>query len=108
MSHDTIIEHIHGADFGFIHYPDNVATSQRIPTKLFEYMAAGLPIITPDNSIVEVAKSYQAPLISYQILEPDYDAVATSMTDLTIDQYKPSRDLFWSSYTSIIERLFQS
>jgi glycosyltransferase involved in cell wall biosynthesis len=45
VSHDAIMDAIAQADFGLIAYPPNPSTRNTIPTKLFEYLGAGLPIL---------------------------------------------------------------
>ena len=46
VNHDDIWNAIDQADVGIIYYPPNVANDNSIPTKLYEYLAAHLPVIT--------------------------------------------------------------
>jgi glycosyltransferase involved in cell wall biosynthesis len=50
VSHADILEEIASADFGLISYPILPHTKERIPTKLYEYMACGLPFFLEENS----------------------------------------------------------
>jgi glycosyltransferase involved in cell wall biosynthesis len=45
VPHEQIEHAIAAADFGLVCYPHSTHTRGRVPTKLFEYMAAGIPIL---------------------------------------------------------------
>ena len=45
LPHHRIMEAIESADFGIIYYPPAPHNDLRIPTKLFEYLACGLPVL---------------------------------------------------------------
>jgi glycosyltransferase involved in cell wall biosynthesis len=45
VPHQLILAHIKASDFGIISYPENPATINSVPTKLYEYLANKLPIL---------------------------------------------------------------
>lgn len=46
VPHGEIVKAIKHSNFGIVHYPTSLHTYRSMPTKLYEYMAAGLPILT--------------------------------------------------------------
>ncbi len=50
VSHPKIYNSISKANFGIISYPVMPHTKERIPTKLYEYLACGLPFFIQENS----------------------------------------------------------
>ena len=49
VPHREIMEEIRHADFGIVYYPPSPHTSGAVPTKLYEYMACQLPVLTWKN-----------------------------------------------------------
>lgn len=72
VPHSEIVEAIGASDFGIICYPPSYHIENRIPTKLYEYMACRLPIILQkQESWVEICKPYQAALdIDFRNIQP--------------------------------------
>lgn len=63
VPHNQILEAIASADFGVISYPASTHIENRIPTKLYEYLACGLPIILEDyEPWTTICRPYQAAL----------------------------------------------
>ncbi len=50
ITHEKILETIATANFGIISYPMMSHTKDKIPTKLYEYLACGLPFFIQENS----------------------------------------------------------
>jgi len=64
VPHKHIFEAIAAADFGIICYPPSRHIENRIPTKLYEYLACKLPIILTDyKPWEELCQPYQAALV---------------------------------------------
>lgn len=70
LPHKLIIEAISTAHFGIVCYPESPHTSGAIPTKAYEYLACGLPVLTtplwsplfdPYNASIIFDKSTSAP-----------------------------------------------
>jgi hypothetical protein len=49
VPHSEILAQIAEADFGIIYYSPSPHTAQKVPTKLFEYLQANLPILLQNN-----------------------------------------------------------
>jgi glycosyltransferase involved in cell wall biosynthesis len=64
VSHQLIIDQISTADFGIISYPHSPHIEHKIPTKLYEYLHAGLPILLANHAPwVELSKPYNAAIV---------------------------------------------
>ncbi len=97
VPHDEILEEIKLADFGLICYQPNKNTENRIPTKLYEYLALQLPIIVQNNKLwVELCSAYQSALvIDFQ----NYDVVSV-LNKIKKVKFYPNgtdRSLLWES-----------
>ncbi|MDO7883754.1 glycosyltransferase [Hymenobacter cheonanensis] len=51
VPHARIVAAMHQAHFGLLAYRPHPSTWRCRPTKLFEYLAHGLPVLTPDNPL---------------------------------------------------------
>lgn len=51
VPHQEILQHIQGSHIGLLPYRPNASTFRCIPTKLYEYMAYGLPILIQGNPL---------------------------------------------------------
>ncbi len=79
------------ADLGLILYPPDYSMNRRIclPNKLFEYLMAGLPVLTaPLEAIVEVAQTYDVGAVVHSV-EPQ--AVGQAISALLADEAALSR-----------------
>lgn len=72
VPHPEILEAIQQADFGIICYPTSEHIHQKIPTKLYEYLACQLPILLQTNPLWEsICKPYPAAIpIDFANLAP--------------------------------------
>ncbi|MEQ9593719.1 MAG: glycosyltransferase, partial [Cyclobacteriaceae bacterium] len=65
VPHSQIMNEIDRAGFGIVHYPTSPSTINSIPTKLYEYMANRLPIITWANqSFSGLVTKYEAGVLA--------------------------------------------
>ncbi|MEQ6120142.1 glycosyltransferase [Reichenbachiella sp. MALMAid0571] len=61
VSHSKIVEQIASSDFGIVSYNVNPSNENCMPTKVFEYLAYGLPIISQSGTIwTEYASGFNA------------------------------------------------
>ena len=71
VPHQTILQHLVNADYGLVSYRKEPNITNRFPTKIFEYLAIGLPMILQDHppwvNLCKEAKSAIA--ISYEDYE---------------------------------------
>jgi hypothetical protein len=49
VPHHEIVAQIFNSDFGIIYYPASPHTENRIPTKLYEYLSARLPLLIQNH-----------------------------------------------------------
>jgi hypothetical protein len=103
VPHPIIMEEISKADFGIIYYPPLPHTSGSVPTKLYEYLACQLPILTWQNqTFLDLVEQHQAGL------------VVTESYDLLLDKMyrtqfypQPPENVFWEAdkFRARIEKL---
>lgn len=72
IDHAEIVDAINKSDLGLILYPPSPSTRNRIPTKLYEYMAARIPIVMIDNPvwISFTAPFHAAVLVDINSIDP--------------------------------------
>jgi glycosyltransferase involved in cell wall biosynthesis len=78
VPHQEIMHQIFNSDFGIIYYPPSPHTENRIPTKLYEYMSAELPLLLqnyppwvilcdPWQAVIPI--DFHAPIDAYALLK---------------------------------------
>lgn len=93
VPHERIMREIATADFGIIAYPINASTAGSIPTKLYEYLAAGLPILLFEHPPWEaLCREFQACII----VPGTYDA-ASILREMQRGGFypRPAVGVFW-------------
>ncbi len=79
VGHERIVDLLQRAHFGIISYPTSPHTSARIPTKLFEYISARLPILLCNNPRwIELADKVSA-AIPVNFEQPDPVSILEKM-----------------------------
>jgi glycosyltransferase involved in cell wall biosynthesis len=94
LPHTKILAEIQQADAGIIWYPENLSTQSSLPTKLFEYLGLGLPILICHNKASHhLVLDHAAGLV---LKEPiDYPGLAQA---LKARHYKPvHHDWSWDA-----------
>lgn len=97
VPHTEILKAIQVADFGLVSYQPDRSIEDKIPTKLFEYMALQLPIILQDHKPwVNFCSEFEAALpIDYKSF--DIHEVNFSLNNRKFYINGTSQDLFWES-----------
>lgn len=69
VNHEIIVDAISRAGAGVIAYSPNPATAGRIPTKLYEYIGSGLPLIFIDSdpAWLELARHHNAKFVALRL-----------------------------------------
>jgi glycosyltransferase involved in cell wall biosynthesis len=100
ISHEEIINKIHGSNFGIICYPYNKSTINSTPTKLYEYLANQLPIITQDHHQWEsICEEHSAGIvIDFEHYSPE-DVLKSMESQLYYTKGK-NEQLLWSDEES--------
>lgn len=79
VGHGRILDLIARANFGIISYPASPHTYNRIPTKLFEYMSARLPILLTNNPSWHALTAPLSAAIAVDFRSPDVDGILVEM-----------------------------
>lgn len=96
VPHLEILSAIQKADFGIIAYPPNLSTENTIPTKLFEYLGYGLPILLIDHAPwVERCRPFSA-AIPFHHNNLDAPGTLQAMEHHKFYSEAPN-DVFWES-----------
>jgi len=84
VSHSSIMSAISTANFGVISYPISRHTENRIPTKLYEYLACQLPILLQNHKPwIETSNPFDAAIaINYE--QPDIEAILKQIITLKL------------------------
>ncbi|HMJ69050.1 MAG TPA: hypothetical protein VK508_09145 [Cyclobacteriaceae bacterium] len=103
VGHEQIMDLISRAHFGIISYPPSPHTSDRIPTKLFEYLSAGLPILLQDNPAWVALAAQVSGAIVVDFKKPDVDGLLIEMADRTLHAAAIDGFLWKSEEKKLIE-----
>lgn len=96
LGHSRIIDLLSKAHFGIVSYPASPHTAARIPTKLFEYLSARLPILLQNNPAwVRLAGPISAAIVT-DFRNPDVDHLLREMANRTF-YVGPVDDFLWKS-----------
>ncbi len=97
VEHTAILEVINMADFGLIYYPPNVANDNAIPTKLYEYLSAELPILIEDRpSFISITNKYPA-AIPINFNRYKCERLLDLMQSTNFYTIKPENEVLWDS-----------
>jgi glycosyltransferase involved in cell wall biosynthesis len=106
VAHPEIIRHIRESDFGLIAYDITPATENRVPTKLFEYLANDLAVISKDHPLwLDFIREYREPVI-FDPTWPDVRPVLEKMYAAQCAQVTPRPGLLWSDVEPRLLALF--
>ncbi|QSE96667.1 glycosyltransferase family protein [Fulvivirga lutea] len=100
VPHKEILNAILSSDFGVIYYPPNVAYDRCIPTKLYEYLHANLPILTDHKPVIKsITDEYNAAI---HIDFSNYDApdLLKQMYHTQFYQKLPKSEVLWDHEAS--------
>jgi len=97
VPHDAIMVAIAQADFGLIAYPPNPSTRNTIPTKLFEYIGAGLPVLLINHPAwMQFCDPYRAALVfDPRHIHPEEMLYRMRNTDFYVRT--PGEEIFWEA-----------
>ena len=96
VPHQQILAQIQQSDFGILSYPYSRHTENSLPTKLFEYLQAKLPIILERRWPWTKRFEGYKPFIYFDFLKEDY---VTLLHEIRNGQFylKPPEDVTWDS-----------
>ncbi len=97
VPHTKILRHIAQSNMGIISYQKNPALVDKIPTRMYEYLACQLPFLLPDNPVwVSYCQRYTA-CVAVDYTNPDTDAILKSISNTQFYPVKPGREIYWQS-----------
>ena len=95
LPHSTIMDLAAQADFGLVAHQPNPSTENCIPTKVYEYLGLGLPIILQQHPYWEsIVAPYQAAVVlDYQNFDPK--RVWSQLQNTKFYTNKPGAEITW-------------
>ena len=97
VPHEAIVSQIMCSDFGIISYPTSPHTENKIPTKLYEYLSAQLPMLLQEHQPwISICEPYQAAIPINLNLPVDAPVLLKKMQETHFYTTSPS-DVFWVS-----------
>ena len=96
VGHERIMNLIARANFGIISYPPSPHTANRIPTKLFEYMSAGLPILLSENPTWRKLTEPVSAAIMVDFQNPTLEKILADIGSRTFYN-REVKDFLWDS-----------
>jgi hypothetical protein len=96
MPYPDILSEIHSASIGILAYQPHQATQNKMPTKLFEYLAYGLQIVilNPNPKWEKLLNTYQAGLV-WNNQPENFEEVKSWLTQSSEIRIAP--ELYWDS-----------
>jgi len=102
VPHPDIIAQIFHSDFGIIYYPSSPHTENKIPTKLYEYLSAQLPIIIQNHPPwTALCQPYQA-AIPIDFNSPVQANDLLVKMKQTLFYPKSPANVFWSTEEKVL------
>jgi glycosyltransferase involved in cell wall biosynthesis len=106
VPHDEILKEITSSHFGLVPYQYNKSTINCIPTKIYEYLAFGLPMLVQHNPIwEELVNRYQAGIV-IDFKDPDPQEILFKMGKDDFYKQVLTEDIFWEQEEIKLLRLF--
>lgn len=108
VPHTQIVKHIQESDAGLLPYRPHPSTVNCTPTKLFEYMANGLPVLVQQNPYwAEQVTHYQAGL---NINFTDFQAksILNALLQYCFYPDGPPKEAFWETEEQALLNLFEN
>jgi len=96
VPHLAILEAIQNSDAGILSYRPSHHTVNSHPTKLFEYLHAGLPVILEKHWPWIDQFTSCKPFIVYDVARPDYPALLEALLNETFYVHPPA-NVTWHS-----------
>jgi glycogen(starch) synthase len=107
VPHEEILEAIATSQVGLLPYRPNPSTAHCMPTRLFEYLGNGLPMLLPENPIWNgpVRQSQAGFPINFQ--DPDAAAILNRLTEAVFYPKGIPRDVFWQEEEGKLLAIFR-
>ncbi len=95
--HDQILDAIQNSDYGLVTYRTNESNKNCLPTKVYEYLALGLPIIYEKGSHWEALISKRSAGKSFAADLSDIDSIASSISEkpISLESQPADPEICW-------------
>ncbi len=106
VAHDDILRALDLADAGIIWYGGHLSTTGKIPTKLYEYLALGLPFfLEPRTDWVRLAGTYDAAI---PLTDQDPNSLLKEWKSKVFYTRNPGIELTWEEEKHILMKVVKS
>jgi glycogen(starch) synthase len=101
IPHEEILEAINLNTVGILPYRPNKSTKNKVPTKLYEYIGMGVPVLISPNSIWQmIIEQYKAGSIVDFNLPPDKELISNSINLTKEPNNIDLQNIMWKSCES--------
>ncbi len=107
VSHDVIVQSIHESDLAMVAYPPALHTEGSRPTKLYEYLSAGLPMLIEERWPWISEFAYCQPFIVVDFDHPDIPSVIQQWDEENFYPV-PARGVAWAEEATKLLRLLST
>lgn len=108
VPHPEILKAIERATVGLLPYQQNLSTQNCIPTKLFEYLGSGLPVIIPENALWEQLVNENQAGISISYSTAELEKVLNRLTNVSFYGNGLPVTVYWAEEKEKLLQLFQT
>ncbi|UOQ77134.1 glycosyltransferase [Hymenobacter sp. 5516J-16] len=111
VPHAEVVAEIQRSHLGLLPYRPHPSTARCVPTKLFEYLAHGLPLLVPPNPLWQQLVQPSGAGVAFDFQQPEYPAAPDLAAELGARWYYPSgapAEAFWTSEAEKLHRLMDS
>lgn len=104
VPHADIVAAAKRADFGIVAYPPNPASINTTPTKLYEYLAARLPILLATHPRWQALCNRYAAAIAFNPVQPDLPEIQHRMRTQVFYTTPPGTEILWEhEFSPVLE-----
>ena len=108
IPHSQIIKEIGEKTIGILPYQHNKSTQNKVPTKLYEYIGLGIPVLISPNPVWEsIINEFNAGYIVDFSVPPQIDAIRNSFTLISDRLSIDLKHLMWKNEESKLKALIQ-
>lgn len=111
VPHERVVAEIERSHLGLLPYRLHPSTARCVPTKLFEYLAHGLPLVAPPNPLWQGLVQRHGAGLAFDFQQPAHPPPAELADQLRQVAYYPGgipSEAFWASEAEKLHRLMDS
>lgn len=111
VPHAEVVAAIQGSHLGLLPYRPHPSTARCVPTKLFEYLAHGLPLLVPPNPLWQQLAGRHGAGLTFDFQQASYPSAATLAGAIQAHPYYPrgiQAEAFWISEAEKLHQLMDS